>query len=1196
MRKRVILALVLVLVPSMAFGAKIWWEEKNFGTLPLLDWGDGNNWVGGSVPGSGDLASTTNAYVKLDDGLSYQVNALSIAGNLGGGYGGDTLLRISNGTLSVVDSGGTSGDGTANGDVRFAHNGNRDGTIELLGSGVLNVGNNITTGSDNSGMLVIDGGTLSMTGGGNITIDQMTVGLDNVASHTQGAGTVTVNTPLALGLNPGSDGTYNLNGGTLRATKVLGGYGSSALNIGAATTLSTDAISGAVLVETVNFGANSSLNLVDPTTPPETYFVGALDNDWDNDANWTHGNPRGVVINNGDTILAVGADTLTGTPTSANPDWTLTPAGNAIMAQYSGTGISTGPTDAIVLYGTAERSGGLHVAGNAGANPDALSLQVESGASLVVNGEVLLGADSNNNGWRGNVDQYGNVTINGDLRFGTVGGSPGNRDGGTYQQFGGTLTVTGDIVETESSIDAAQLHFDGGTMNVSGDITVQRFAVAQNGGTNSTYTIPNGQTVTSTGTTAVGSNGTGVVNIPTGATLDSSNAVVGEGNSSDGEVNITGGTWTGGRISIGNNGPGRLNLTSGTLDVGEMRIADANNGSGQFVMGTADGSTNPTATISGQIETADNAAGSSTFWSGTLTQTNGNFITGQTVGSESTVQVGGGAGTATLDLDGGNGQRDWNTNGGHGVVSVLAGGTVNVGRNLQLGSNADANSGLELTINGGAVNIGTAVPGEINYRNDGPKDYIKVQAGTLNTNGGNVNFADATDRLELTGSGVLDMGGGAIVVTEADGSQFNFNGGRLEHLGLFSDGSGASFTTPDRSGTGAPQDGTLASAEPAGEMNFAALVPGKLGGAIDLDGDNDYVDLGTGTVLGNNQNVDAFSLSMWFNRDVNDTGGGNATNHNVNNVLVAHSRTNGNDHFEVGSEGADLESYVDMDGGNDFTGSLSFAQGVTDDTWHHLVVTFDAARTSDEVHYYLDGQLATKNVGNDPDGLAKSPAELTLGIARIDQNEKWGDLDGMIDDFALWDRVLTDAEVADLYNGGAGARVDSLTDWQNALDVYVPMDELDATAASSVTLVQDGGTLAPGASTGITGIAGDYDFNAGFLEIEIAGDGGIPGVDFDFVNVLGNADLDGTLQALLLGPYQPVQGTTFDVLTAGDITLGGTFALDSTLTGGQWLYNVIPGGNGEILQLTAIVPEPSTLLIWSLLVGLGMGACRRRRR
>jgi len=37
-------------------------------------------------------------------------------------------------------------------------------------------------------------------------------------------------------------------------------------------------------------------------------------------------------------------------------------------------------------------------------------------------------------------------------------------------------------------------------------------------------------------------------------------------------------------------------------------------------------------------------------------------------------------------------------------------------------------------------------------------------------------------------------------------------------------------------------------------------------------------------------------------------------------------------------------------------------------------------------------------------------------------------------------------------------------------------------------------------------------------------------------------------------------------------------------------------GAGQTLQLFAAVPEPATLLIWSLLAGLGIGLRWRRRK
>jgi len=108
------------------------------------------------------------------------------------------------------------------------------------------------------------------------------------------------------------------------------------------------------------------------------------------------------------------------------------------------------------------------------------------------------------------------------------------------------------------------------------------------------------------------------------------------------------------------------------------------------------------------------------------------------------------------------------------------------------------------------------------------------------------------------------------------------------------------------------------------------------------------------------------------------------------------------------------------------------------------------------------------------------------------------------------------------------------------------------------------------------------------LQIDIGAGGN------DFVYVGGDAVLGGTLGISLLGGYVPPQGATFDILTAASID-----ATNLVLGSPGFEHQVISGGNGQILQLTAvaaaIIPEPAALVIWAF--GLaGLAWCGRRRR
>ena len=89
-------------------------------------------------------------------------------------------------------------------------------------------------------------------------------------------------------------------------------------------------------------------------------------------------------------------------------------------------------------------------------------------------------------------------------------------------------------------------------------------------------------------------------------------------------------------------------------------------------------------------------------------------------------------------------------------------------------------------------------------------------------------------------------------------------------------------------------------------------------------------------------------------------------------------------------------------------------------------------------------------------------------------------------------------------------------------------------------LTQDAGTLVIGNSPGTTVVEGDYTLaGSGILEVDLFGAGGAAGVDFDLLDVLGDAMLGGTLDVSLQGGFTPSAGDRFEFLTATSVL--GTF-------------------------------------------------------
>ncbi len=107
--------------------------------------------------------------------------------------------------------------------------------------------------------------------------------------------------------------------------------------------------------------------------------------------------------------------------------------------------------------------------------------------------------------------------------------------------------------------------------------------------------------------------------------------------------------------------------------------------------------------------------------------------------------------------------------------------------------------------------------------------------------------------------------------------------------------------------------------------------------------------------------------------------------------------------------------------------------------------------------------------------------------------------------------------------------------------------------------------VAPGNSPGILSVDGNYTQSAGgTLEIELASNGGVAGIDHDRLAVTLAASLDGTLDLQLDGGYTPTIGDSFaGIVTAG--ALSGQFATTSNV--------VIDGRRGVAVTYTGMAVD-----------------------
>ena len=178
----------------------------------------------------------------------------------------------------------------------------------------------------------------------------------------------------------------------------------------------------------------------------------------------------------------------------------------------------------------------------------------------------------------------------------------------------------------------------------------------------------------------------------------------------------------------------------------------------------------------------------------------------------------------------------------------------------------------------------------------------------------------------------------------------------------------------------------------AGKFGQSLHVPGHTGGYRQ----HRLVDDAAFNLVGD------FAISMWLN--FNDLGG-------ENDIISKLNSSSGPGWTLIFS--ATSIWFYDPTGLAD--SSVSYTTTLS--TWHHFVMR----RTGTTLNMIVDGTtILTRVVPN-----AGSPGGPSLSLGS--RTDGFGNIDGIIDDVGFWNRTLTDAEVAWLWNGGTGHRVNDPT-------------------------------------------------------------------------------------------------------------------------------------------------------------------------
>ena len=233
---------------------------------------------------------------------------------------------------------------------------------------------------------------------------------------------------------------------------------------------------------------------------------------------------------------------------------------------------------------------------------------------------------------------------------------------------------------------------------------------------------------------------------------------------------------------------------------------------------------------------------------------------------------------------------------------------------------------------------------------------------------------------------ILLMLGVSVGITNAD-----IQSDLISHWKM-DDGSGTTAT--DSAGV---NDGTL--------KGDATWIAGWTGGAVLLDGDDDYVDCGQGTAF-NSVCRDVITLAAWVK--VNDTDGPEWSGIIIRGYGDQFGNLDPYDTFAMYYHGPSetMGFKTNSTAPEWMAAPNNSATALFDGEWHHTASVYDGA----EKAIYLDGQEIMRDAATGEIGIGEGDGRILLGGGR-DIDPMVLELGGAIDDARIYNRALTQEEI-----------------------------------------------------------------------------------------------------------------------------------------------------------------------------------------